>query len=87
VQVVAMKVASRSGFFVFLGGILAARNVVHVRAAFTLSPPPIPDMSLDQNLSVFDLHVTAQSNTITPWTVPLSLQTIELMNSVDMHWN
>jgi len=34
-----MKVASRSGFFVFLGGILAARNVAHVRAAFTLEAP------------------------------------------------
>jgi hypothetical protein len=31
-----MKLASRSGFIVFLGGIFAARNVAHVRASFTL---------------------------------------------------
>jgi len=43
-----MKVASRSGFFVFLGGILAARNVVHVRAAFTLeAPPPVSSICTD----------------------------------------
>jgi hypothetical protein len=42
-----MKVASRSGFFVFLGGILAARNVVHVRAAFTLEGPPINTIRTD----------------------------------------
>ena len=42
-----MKVASRSGFFVFIGGILAARNVVHVRAAFTLEAPPATSMCTD----------------------------------------
>lgn len=42
-----MKVASKSGFFVFLGGIFAARNVAHVRAALTLPSPPTVNMITD----------------------------------------
>jgi hypothetical protein len=79
-----MKVASRSGFFVFLGGILAARNVVHVRAAFTLSPPPIPKMSLNHISSISTPPYSG--NTTQPWLVPLSFHTIDLMDSVDMRW-
>jgi hypothetical protein len=67
-----MKIASRSGFLVFLGGILAARNVVHVRAAFTLQPPPhensidivpsgdinIMDMIPSMDTTVYDTGLT-----------------------------
>ena len=42
-----MKVASKSGFLVFLGGIFAARNVAHVRAALTLPSPPTSNMITD----------------------------------------
>jgi hypothetical protein len=42
-----MKVASKSGFLVFLGGIFAARNVAHVRAALTLPCPPASSMITD----------------------------------------
>ena len=57
-----MKIASRSGFCVFLGGIFAARNVVHVRAEFTLSPPtddslciPAPPVYWTPSYANFDL--------------------------------
>ena len=42
-----MKVASKSGFFVFLGGIFAARNLAHVHAALTLPSPPSMNMITD----------------------------------------
>jgi hypothetical protein len=42
-----MKVASKSGFLVFLGTIFAARNVAHVRAALTLPSPPAANMITD----------------------------------------
>ena len=82
-----MKVASRSGFLVFLGGILAARNVVHVRAAPTLQPPPAanlfdlfsPSPSLVQQQSYVD--------SFAPW-LPHSLPNMEGRKFVaEMPWN
>src|SRR5277367_1945437 len=84
---VKMKVVSRSGFLVFLGGIFAARNVVHVRAAPTLQPPPAENL--------FDLLWPSPSlvpqqlyvDSYAPW-LPHSFHNMEGMKAAaEMPWN
>jgi hypothetical protein len=75
-----MKVASRSGFLVFLGGIFAARNVAHVRAAFTL-PPPRSD-SLNDFLRIMSnevLPLQLDSSALIPYTPLLELADLKLI--------
>jgi hypothetical protein len=64
-----MKVASRSGFMVFLGGILAARNVVHVRAALTIQAPPFTNRFTDLIPAVTTAFIAPQFHlgAIVPW--------------------
>jgi hypothetical protein len=64
-----MKVASRSGFMVFLGGILAARNVVHARAVLTIQPPPITSVFTDLIPAVTTALIAPQFHlgTVVPW--------------------
>ena len=64
-----MKVASRSGFMVFLGGILAARNVVHVRAALTIQPPPFASVFTDLIPAVTTALIAPQFHlgALVPW--------------------
>ena len=61
-----MKLASRSGFFVFLGGIFAARNVAHVRAAFTL-PSPLQSTTTDITVRLPTDLQPAHFAMLTPW--------------------
>jgi len=65
-----MKIASKSGFLLFLGGIFAARNVVHVKAMPSLEPPALikcidaPPLSIyTTELSVYD---TSEVSLFTP---------------------
>ena len=73
-----MKVASRSGFFVFLGGIFAARNVVNVRAAFTLQPPLVANFFTDLIPAITTTLIAPQVHVgeLSPW-LP-GMQDIEL---------
>jgi len=67
-----MKIASKSGFLLFLGGIFAARNVVHVKAMHmpSLEPPALikyidapPPSIYTTELSVYD---TSEVSLFTP---------------------
>jgi hypothetical protein len=83
-----MKVASRSGFFVFLGGILAARNVVHVRAAFTLQPPPSPNDFADLILPVPNALINQSQPTglLTFWLPPM-VENVDASRVVVGRWS
>jgi hypothetical protein len=61
-----MKLTSRSGFIVFLGGIFAARNVAHVHAAFTL-PSPVQSTTTDVSIRLPAGLQPAHFAMSTPW--------------------
>jgi len=81
-----MKAASRSGFLVFLGGIFAARNVVHVRAAPTLQPPPSANLFDLFSPTASLLHQAAYIESFIPW-LPHSFQNFEGKRVAEMPWN
>jgi len=81
-----MKVASRSGFLIFLGGIFAARNVVHVRAAPTIQPPPAANLFDLFSPTASLVYQPAYMDSLVSW-VPHGFRNFEGKKAAEMPWN